>query len=242
MASRTISAFISGCASTSITPDERKFFSDFQPWGLILFGRNCQTPDQVKALTSEFRSLVGRKDAPVLIDQEGGRVQRLGPPKNYWTKYPSAAAFGKLYNQCALHALRAARNTAHLMADDLAEVGINVNCLPVLDVPQTGSHNIIGDRAYATNGEMILALARSHVAGMLDGGVLPVMKHIPGHGRAKVDSHLELPVVTADRAALESVDFKTFAGFADCPMAMTAHVVYQALDAKNPATLSQRLR
>jgi beta-N-acetylhexosaminidase len=239
MASRTISAFISGCASTSLSQDERKFFSETQPWGLILFGRNCQTPDQIRELTSEFRSLVNRKDAPVLIDQEGGRVQRLGPPKNYWTKYPAAASFGKLYNTCAVHAFRAARNVAHLMADDLVEVGVNVNCLPVLDVPQPGAHNIIGDRAYATQGETILALARCHVAGMLDGGVLPVMKHIPGHGRASVDSHLELPVVTVDRAALESVDFKTFAGFADCPMAMTAHVVYEALDPTQPATLSR---
>lgn len=239
MTSRFISAFISGCATTSFTSDEKKFFNEFQPWGLILFGRNCQTPDQVKELTSEFRSLVGRKDAPVLIDQEGGRVQRLGPPKNYWIKYPAAASFGKLYSKCAVHALRAARNAARLMADDLAEVGINVNCLPVLDVPQANGHSIVGDRAYATCGEIVLALARTHVAGMLDGGVLPVMKHIPGHGRAMVDSHLELPVVSVDRAALESVDFRTFAGFADCPMAMTAHVVYEALDPKHPATLSR---
>ena len=239
MVSRTITAFISGCAGTSLNSEERKFFTEFQPWGLILFGRNCETPDQVKALTSEFRAIVGRKDAPVLIDQEGGRVQRLGPPKNYWRKYPAAGSFGKLYSQCAVHALRAARNAAHLMADDLAEVGINVNCLPVLDVPQIGSHNIVGDRAYATNPEIVLALARCHVAGLMDGGVLPVMKHIPGHGRALVDSHLELPIVTADRAVLESTDFKVFAGFADCPMAMTAHVVYEALDARQPATLSR---
>lgn len=241
MTTRMIGAFISGCAGTVFSVEERKFFADTQPWGLILFGRNCETPEQMKALTSEFRQLVGRKDAPVLIDQEGGRVQRMGPPKNYWRKYPAAEKFGKLYNSCAIHALRAARNVARLMAEDLAEVGVNVNCLPVLDVPQVGAHRIISDRAYANNPEIILALARAHVAGMLDGGVLPVMKHIPGHGRASVDSHQELPIVTATRAELEAVDFRVFAGFADCPMAMTAHVVFEVIDPAQPATLSRHV-
>ena len=241
MSTKSVGAFISGCAGPSITPEERKFFADSQPWGLILFGRNCESPGQISALTAEFRKLVGRKDAPVLIDQEGGRVQRMGPPYSHWPRYPSAATLGKFYAKCGIHGLRTARHVARLMAEDLADVGITVNCVPVLDVPQIGSHKIISDRAFANSPETIMMLARAQVAGLLDGGVLPVMKHIPGHGRANVDSHLELPIVTADRAALEAVDFKTFAAFADCPMAMTAHVVYQAIDPKSPATLSRTI-
>jgi beta-N-acetylhexosaminidase len=242
MTNKSVRAFIGSCSGPELTAAERSFFAETQPWGLVLFHRNCQSPEQLRKLTSDFRAVVNRKDAPVLIDQEGGRVQRMKPLVNpIWPKYPAAAQFGKLYARDPMHALRTARNVGRLMANDLADVGISVNCLPVLDVPQDGSHAVIGDRAYATEPAVVLALSRSHVAGLMDGGILPVMKHIPGHGRAKVDSHEELPVVSADRAALEAIDFHCFAGFADCPMAMTAHVVYQAIDPLRPATLSARV-
>ena len=238
----TIRSFISGCEGHTLSRTERDFFSTAQPWGLILFQRNCGSSAQIKTLTADFRDAVGRKDAPVFIDQEGGRVQRMGPNANpEWRKYPSAAKFGELYRQCPIHGLRAARNVGRLMAQDLESVGITVNCLPVLDVPQPDAHAIISDRAYDSSPEVILALSRAHVAGFLDGGVLPVMKHVPGHGRATVDSHKELPRVTASRAELEASDFRTFAGFADCPMAMSAHVVFEVLDKHNPVTLSKRV-
>ena len=196
----------------------------------------------MRKLTADFRAAVKRKDAPVLIDQEGGRVQRMKPAANpLWPAYPAASQFAKLYARDPIHGLRTARNVGRLMANDLFEAGISVNCVPVLDVPQEGSHEVIGTRAYGLDPATILLLARAHVSGFTDGGILPVMKHIPGHGRARVDSHKELPVVNADRAALEAVDFHTFAGFADCPMAMTAHVVFHAIDPVRPATLSARV-
>lgn len=235
-------AFISGCKDKALSQTERDFFKKQQPWGLILFQRNCGSTSQIRDLTADFRDAVGRKDAPVLIDQEGGRVQRMGPSANAeWRKYPAAAKYGELYLTCPLHALRIARNVGRLMAQDLETAGITVNCLPVLDVPQDNVHAVISDRAYATNPEIIMALARAHIAGFYDGGVLPVMKHIPGHGRATADSHKELPRVAANRVQLENVDFRTFAAFADCPMAMTAHVVFEAIDPNLPATLSKRM-
>jgi beta-N-acetylhexosaminidase len=239
----SIKSFISGCKDKSLSSSERDFFKKNQPWGLILFQRNCGSTEQLQHLTADFRDAVGRKDAPVFIDQEGGRVQRMSPGANpEWRKYPSASKFGILYEKdCPVHALRIARNVGRLMARDLLAAGITVNCLPVLDVPHEGMHAVIGDRAYAAQPEIIMALARAHVAGFYDGGVLPVMKHIPGHGRATVDSHKELPRVNANRIQLESVDFRTFAGFSDCPMAMTAHVVFEAIDPHHPATLSKRV-
>jgi beta-N-acetylhexosaminidase len=236
-----IGAFISGCSSYSLSEAERRFFSETKPWGLIVFRRNCESPDQIRALTAEFRALVERRNAPVFVDQEGGRVQRMGPPANHWRKYPPARRYGDLYRHDPLAALRTARNVGRLMAEDLFSAGINADCLPVLDVPQPDGHNIIGDRAYAEEVAQIIALARAHMAGLMEGGVLPVIKHIPGHGRAKADSHLELPVVDATRAELEAVDFPPFAALADAPMAMTAHVVYTALDKKAPATLSKKI-
>ena len=237
----SIGAFISGCSGPVLSPAERDFFARTRPWGLILFKRNCETPEQLKTLTSAFRAAVGRKNAPVFIDQEGGRVQRLGPPSNAWRRYPAARAYGEAFNASALTGLRAARNVGRLMAEDLIAAGITANCVPVLDVPQPGAHEIVGNRAYSDRAEAIMALARAHAAGFADGGVLPVMKHIPGHGRARVDSHLELPVVDATRAELEAVDFPPFAALADAPMAMTAHVVYTALDKTAPATLSKKV-
>jgi beta-N-acetylhexosaminidase len=177
----------------------------------------------------------------VFIDQEGGRVQRLGPPSNYWRKYPQARAYGELYAANPLLALRTARHIGRLMAEDLIEAGITADCLPVLDVPQQGSHDVIGNRAYSLNIEHVMALARAHTAGFIDGGVLPVIKHIPGHGRSEVDSHHDLPVVTASRTELEKTDFPPFAAFADAPMAMTAHVIYTAIDKTAPATLSRKV-
>jgi beta-N-acetylhexosaminidase len=232
--------FISGCGAT-LTSAEMAFFREANPWGLILFKRNCETPTQLKKLTSDFREAVGRKNAPVFIDQEGGRVQRLGPPSNSWRKYPPASIFGRVFHGDSLSALRAARNLGRLMAADLIECGITANCLPVLDVPQPGANEVIGSRAYSAQIEQVMALARAHTAGLMDGGVLPVMKHIPGHGRSEVDSHLALPVVKASMMELERVDFPPFAALADLPMAMTAHVVYTAIDPKAPATLSRKV-
>ncbi len=220
---------------------EISFFQKINPWGLILFKRNCETPEQIKKLTAAFRAAVGRKDAPVFIDQEGGRVQRLGPPSNYWRRYPNARSYGDLYAKDPLAALRTARHVGRLMAEDLIALGITADCLPVLDVPQAGAHDVIGNRAYSMNIEQVMALARAHTAGIMDGGVMPVVKHIPGHGRAEVDSHYELPVVNASREDLERVDFPPFAAFADAPMAMTAHVVYTSLDKAAPATLSKKI-
>lgn len=237
----TIRSFISGCANLSLSQDEVQFFKKYNPWGLIVFKRNCESPDQIRNLTAQFRGAVGRKDAPVFIDQEGGRVQRLGPPSSYWRKYPAAMEYGKQYDRSTSLALKTARSVGRLMADDMAEIGITASCLPVLDVPQPGSHDVIGNRAYSMRPEHIMVLSRAHTVGLMEGGVLPVMKHIPGHGRAEVDSHHNLPVVKAPRIELERVDFLPFVGFADCPMAMTAHVIYEALDKEFPATLSRKI-
>jgi beta-N-acetylhexosaminidase len=234
-----IGAFISGCAGPELTADEKSFFRDAQPWGLILFKRNIDSPGQVQKLTVDFREAVGRRNAPVLVDQEGGRVQRLGPPN--WRKYPSARRYGELFERSPLDGLRAARLTARLIAEDLLSLGINVDCIPVLDVPGEGAHEVIGNRAYAKSPEIVTILARAAMEGLMSGGVLPVIKHMPGHGRASVDSHHSLPVVTATRQELEASDFITFAAFADAPMAMSAHVVYAAYDADEPATLSPKI-
>lgn len=236
-----IGAFITDCDGLSLSQAEREFLQRTNPWGFILFRRNCDSPEQIKALATEFRTIVGRRNAPVFVDQEGGRVQRLGPPASHWRRYPPASRYGELYLRDPLAALRTARNVGRLMADDMVAAGINADCLPVLDVPQPDGHDIIGDRAYAREVAQIIILARAHMTGMMEGGVLPVIKHIPGHGRAKADSHLELPVVTAKRAELEVVDFPPFAALADAPMAMTAHVVYAAFDKTEPATLSKKV-
>lgn len=241
MASEPIGAFISGCAGLQLTSEERAFFRATRPWGLILFRRNVATPDQLKALTADFREAVGRKNAPVLVDQEGGRVQRLGPPSNAWRKYPPARAFGDLYDRDPVAALRTARHAGLLMGEDMIAAGITADCLPVLDVPQPGAHDVIGNRAYSMTPATVIAVARAHMAGILAAGVLPVVKHIPGHGRAQVDSHLALPVVDAKLADLRACDFVPFAAFADAPMAMTAHVVCTAIDKAAPATLSRKV-
>ncbi|HUO54961.1 MAG TPA: beta-N-acetylhexosaminidase [Rhodoblastus sp.] len=224
-------AFIAGCAGLALSPDERAFFQEARPWGLILFRRNIDQPDQVRALTDSFRDLLGA-DAAVLVDQEGGRVQRLASP--HWPPYPPAAAFGR----AGAHGARLAALGARLIAEDLRAVGIDVDCLPVLDAPAPGAHAVIGDRAYADDPGDVARLGRAAALGLMAGGVMPVMKHIPGHGRALADSHLELPRVKAARDELER-DFAPFRANADLPAAMTAHVVYDALDPLHPATQSR---
>jgi beta-N-acetylhexosaminidase len=229
-------AFIAGMAGTILTDSERAFFRDAEPWGLIVFKRNIDTPDQVRRLTGDFRAAVGRADAPVLVDQEGGRVQRLGPP--HWPAYPAGADYGRLYDRDAQAGLAAARLGARLIATDLAAVGIDMDCWPLADVPVAGADAVIGERAYGTSPDKVAAIAGAIAEGLGEGGVLPVVKHIPGHGRAMADSHHTLPVVTADRATLAATDFRAFRLLAGLPLAMTAHVVYSAIDPVTPATTS----
>jgi beta-N-acetylhexosaminidase len=215
---------------------ERDFFAAERPFGLILFARNCRTPDQVRDLVGAFRDSVDRPEAPVLIDQEGGRVQRLSPPA--WPAYPPARKLGLLFEADREAGRRAAWLHGRLIAADLTAVGIDVDCAPVLDVIAPGASDAIGDRAFSGAPATVAALGRSLAGGLLAGGVLPVMKHIPGHGRATSDSHAELPVVAADVDALAASDFAPFVELRDLPMAMTAHVAYTAVDRDRPATVS----
>ena len=230
---------IYGCAGTALSATERDFFRDVKPWGFILFARNISDPAQVKALIAQLRDSVSDAQAPVLIDQEGGRVARLKPP--HWRARPAAAVFGALHRTNPEGAREATYLNARLIAHDLSELGINVDCLPVLDVPVPGAHDIIGDRAFAADPTTIIALARAQIEGLMDGGVLPVMKHIPGHGRAGADSHLALPRVSAAAEELSASDFVTFRSLDSCPIAMTAHVVYESIDPQRPATTSPKV-
>src|SRR5215468_3425009 len=222
-------AFITGLSGPSLTPNEQQFVRDADPWGLILFKRNVTAPDVLRRLIGEFRDAVGRQ-APVLIDQEGGRVQRLGPP--HWPIYPPGAAYGALFDRDRSSALAAAELGAQLIAHDLAEVGIDVDCAPITDVPAGDADPVIGDRAYGADPGKVAAIA---------GGVLPVLKHLPGHGRATADSHHGLPVVTTERAALETTDFAAFRPLRALPLGMTAHVVFTAIDPVAPATTSANI-
>lgn len=231
----SLQAAIYGCAGTELSSEERSFFREAQPWGFILFARNVADPAQLRSLTADLRETVGY-DAPVLIDQEGGRVQRLRPP--HWRAWPAGRRYGELYARDAEKGLAAARLGAQLMAAELRDVGITVDCLPVLDVPVPGAHDVIGDRAYAETPEIVAALGLAAAEGLLSGGVLPVVKHMPGHGRAGADSHKSLPVVDTPKADLERIDFAPFRALRQMPVGMTAHVVYKALDPDNPATTS----
>ncbi|MBU0723446.1 MAG: beta-N-acetylhexosaminidase [Alphaproteobacteria bacterium] len=231
------SAVIFGMAGLRLSEAERKLFQSSNPAGFILFQRNCDTPEQVAALTRELRDCIGRPDAPILIDQEGGRVQRLKPP--HWRQAPPAGVFAALYETDPEAAMEGAYLNARLIAEELAELGINVDCAPVLDLLRPETHGIIGDRAYGSGLEPIAALGLSVANGLMAGGVLPVIKHIPGHGRATVDSHLELPIVDTPRAELEQSDFGAFAALSEAPFGMTAHVVYSAIDPAHPATISR---
>jgi len=229
-------AFISGCKALELSAEEKNFFRDEDPWGLILFRRNCESPEQLTKLTCDFRAAVGRPEAPVLIDQEGGRVQRLRPP--VWRKFPPAKLFGDLYLDDEERAKTACRLGAKLIANELRSVGITVDCLPVLDVLFPETVDAIGDRAYSSDPAIISELGKAAYLGLLDGGVMPVIKHLPGHGRAQVDSHLELPVVKAGLSALLETDVAPFKAFADAPLGMTAHLLYREIDPASPATQS----
>jgi len=232
----TSRAFITGVSGLAPTHAEREFIRAERPWGFILFRRNIETPSQVSVLVSELRDLVGDADAPILIDQEGGRVQRLGPP--HWPVYPPGAVFGALYDVDSQLGLTAARLSSRLIAADLADLGINVDCLPLADVPVSRADAVIGNRAYGTDPNKVATIARAVAEGLEQGGVLPVLKHIPGHGRATADSHFRLPRVDTPRSELERTDFAAFQPLSDLPMAMTAHVVFSALDPVHPATTS----
>ncbi len=228
-------------AGLTPTREEEDFFRHVKPWGFILFKRNIDTPQQTLALTQALRDIVGRPDAPILIDQEGGRVARLQPP--HWKRYPPGRAYGELVANDPLVAREVTRLGARLIAHDLRAIGVNVDCVPVLDVPDPKGHEIIGGRlptATRPEPEWPPWCSRSPPSGLLAGGVLPIIKHIPGHGRAMSDSHLDLPVVKAKLAELDARDFAPFRVLSDMPMAMTAHVVYTAIDRKRPATTSRK--
>ena len=239
MTDSPLKAFICGVSGVSLNDDERRFIGRERPWGLILFARNCASAEEIRSLVADYRTLIGRADAPVFIDQEGGRVQRIKPP--ICPAYPPGREFGLLYQRDRDSGARAAYLGARLIADDLHALGINADCLPLLDVPAAGAHDIIGDRAYGMDAEAVVTLGRAVADGLLDGGVLPVIKHIPGHGRAGSDSHLALPVVDAEHTLLSSQDFPPFRELSDLPLAMTAHVVYSAVDPDAPATISNRV-
>ncbi|MDG1438831.1 MAG: glycoside hydrolase family 3 N-terminal domain-containing protein, partial [Emcibacteraceae bacterium] len=215
---------ISDVEGFDISASERALFKKHRPFGFILFKRNCDTPEQVKSLTDQMRDVVDDENVPILIDQEGGRVARLGPPN--WHKYPAAGAYSKLYDDNIELAIKAVKTHAMLMAYDLKKSGINVDCYPVADILFEGAHKVIGDRSYGETTDKIIALARAGAQGMMEMGVTPIIKHIPGHGRANVDSHLSLPIVDTKIDVLRDTDFIPFKALNDMPCAMTAHVIY----------------
>ena len=229
-------AAILGCAGPTLSAEERQFFRDADPLGFILFQRNCQSPEQVRRLVQDLRDSVGRAEAPVLIDQEGGRVARLRPPA--WRKAPAAGRFGVLAARDVGVAVEAARLNAQLMGRELAGLGISVDCAPVLDLQFEGASNVVGDRGFATDPELVARLGRAVCEGLLAAGITPVPKHVPGHGRALVDSHHALPEVEASLVVLRQTDFVPFLRLADMPWAMTSHVLYKAIDPERPATTS----
>jgi beta-N-acetylhexosaminidase len=233
-----VTPLILGLSGPALTDDERAFFTDIQPAGFILFRRNVVDRPQLQALTDDLRAVSGRADVPILIDQEGGRVARMQPPE--WEAFPSGAAFDALYEIAPMSAIEAIRANTQALAVMLREVGINVDCLPLLDVRQPGAHDIIGDRALGSEPLRVAALGRATIEGLRAGGVVGVIKHVPGHGRALADSHVELPMVEADAEALET-DLAPFIRLADAPMAMTAHVVYTAWDPDQCASLSPKV-
>lgn len=227
-------ACIFGCLGPHLTPDESAFFRDADPWGFIIFARNIETPDQVRALTSELRESVGR-DAPILIDQEGGRVARFRAP--HWREWDPALDFAQTYGSNSQQAMYL---RGRMIADDLRSVGVDVNCTPMLDVATTDSHDIILNRCYGYDPETVAANGRALANGQSDGGVLSIIKHIPGHGRANLDSHHDLPRLDTSIADLQTSDFAPFKRLNDLPMAMTAHITYSAIDPDNCTTLSPK--
>ena len=231
-------AAIFGCAGTTLSAEERAFFRDADPLGFILFARNVETPEQARRLTEDLRSSVARAEAPVLIAQEGGRVARLKPP--HWRKAPPGRVLGELYARNPEAGLEATQLNSRLLALDVASIGCDVDCLPVLDIALPDTHSVIGDRAYAAQPEAVAAIGRAAAEGLMAEGVMPVIKHIPGHGRATVDSHHLLPRVSVSRDTLERTDFVPFRLLSDLPWAMTAHVLYEAIDPAAALTVSAR--
>lgn len=231
----SISSVIYGLGGPRLSPDEKAFFRDIDPWGFILFARNIEGINQVSRLTLELRDCVGR-DAPILIDQEGGRVARLRPPT--WRAAPAAQRFADLWFVDEELAIEATRVNHRLLAHELRTIGVDVDCAPVADLRIEGADDIIGDRAFGTTPEPIIHLGRAAMEGLMAGGVAPIIKHIPGHGRARADSHLELPVVPEEHGLLSETDFAPFKGLNDAVMAMTAHIVYADIDRDQPATQS----
>lgn len=229
-------AIIFGCAGTTLRAEERRFFAETNPYGFILFRRNVESPGQVIALVEELRASVGRPDAPVLIDQEGGRVARLGPP--HWPKLPPGRAIGLLAERDIAAGTAAARAIGRTIGAMLAALGIDVACAPVTDLLLPETHSVIGDRAFSADPALVGVLGGAVCSGLRDAGVTPIVKHIPGHGRATADSHLDLPRISADRALLEATDFAAFKAVADAPWAMVAHCIYTAIDADRPASIS----
>ncbi|MEF2073569.1 beta-N-acetylhexosaminidase [Consotaella aegiceratis] len=232
-------AWIAGCAGQRLTADEKAFFADERPWGFILFGRNVAEASQLGDLVAELKAIASRPNPPIFVDQEGGRVQRLRPPLA--PLYPPGGVLGRLYAADAEAGERAAWLQGRLIAADLQRYGINADCLPCLDVPAVGSHSVIGERAYAGDPAVVARLGRLAAEGLMAGGVLPVMKHLPGHGRGNADSHLEMPVVEAPLCELEKTDFAPFTALRDLPCAMTAHLLFTAIDPDKPATLSKKV-
>lgn len=227
---------IFGCSRTTLLPEERRLFKETNPFGFILFSRNCDDPDQVRGLIMELRHAVGRPDAPILIDQEGGRVLRLKPP--HWPKHPPARVFGAMYEKNSEWGAEAMQLNARIMANELVSLGITVNCAPVVDLFVEGATPAIGDRALSRKPAAIAELARVWAETLLTNGILPVIKHFPGYGRVKEDPHLSLPVIEASRAELESEDFVPFELLKDLPLGMTAHAIFKSIDAHMPASLS----
>ncbi|MEN8197306.1 MAG: glycoside hydrolase family 3 N-terminal domain-containing protein, partial [Pseudomonadota bacterium] len=233
-------AFVCGLAGPVLSDNERQFLRDQQPWGVILFARNLESTDQIKALTADILAALDRERAPILIDQEGGRVQRIGPP--VCRRHPAARVYGDLYRREPILGVEAARLGAKLIGIELADLGITVNCMPVLDVVTEGTAEAIGDRSYGYDADTVLTLGGAVADGLAAAGIVPVMKHLPGHGRAQVDSHKKLPVIETDLETLEATDFKPFRLWARrIPAGMTAHVVLTAVDDKSPATLSDKV-
>jgi beta-N-acetylhexosaminidase len=232
-------AAIFGVAGQTLSGEERAFFRDVQPLGFILFARNVADPDQVRRLVNDLRAAVEHAEAPVLIDQEGGRVQRLRPP--HWRAAAPAAKFGALAAARADSGRKAVFLNHQLIGAELMALGIDVDCAPLIDVHQPGAHDVIGDRAFGGDPEQVATLGRAAADGLLSVGVTPIIKHIPGHGRTMVDSHHDLPRVTASHAELSRTDFVPFERLADLPWAMTAHILYEAIDPEQPATLSVKV-
>ena len=225
---------IFGCASTFLSEEEKLFFAENQPFGFILFLRNIENPDQVRNLVKELKSCVEHDYVPILIDQEGGRVRRLKPPN--WKESPPCGTF-----ECEKDPAAVAYESAYAIGKELAELGINVDCAPMLDVRQPNAHDIVGDRAFSTKPEVVADLGKAFAEGLMDAEVAPVIKHIPGHGRSQCDSHEDLPVVDASLEELRAVDFPPFIALNDAPFAMTAHIIYKAIDPENCATESKKV-